>query len=68
MAKGIYNMAKGQKKQEAQVEQSEVVSNERGVMKFRVLKDVLGYKAGDEFESSYHAVRLQVKHRSIEPV
>lgn len=41
---------------------------QRGVMKFRVLKDVLGYKAGDEFESSFHAVRLQVKHRSIEPV
>lgn len=66
-------MAKGRKQGLTQIEQSadaeaQASRDERGVMKFRVLKDVLGYKAGDEFESSFHAVRLQVKHRSIEPV
>lgn len=67
-------MARGRKKEllteyeQLADAEAQASREQRGVMKFRVLKDVLGYKAGDEFESSFHAVRLQVKHRSIEPV
>lgn len=36
-----------------------------GLGKFKVVHAVLGYKVGDEFESSHHSVRFQLKHKSI---
>lgn len=36
-----------------------------GLIRVRVVHPVLGYKVGDEFDTSRHAVRFQLKHKSL---
>jgi hypothetical protein len=51
---------------------AEIVEDEKeqlstdGLVTFKVLHPVLGYKAGDTFEATMHEVRFQLKHKSVE--
>lgn len=40
--------------------------NPDGLVTFKVLHPVLGYKPGDTFKATLHEVRFQLKHKSVE--
>lgn len=46
-------------------QQKQDLQPSNGLVTFKVLHPVLGYKRGDTFEATMHEVRFQLKHKSI---